>query len=284
VSVVLLGESGTGKEVMARALHGLSGRAGAFMAVNCGALPSSILEAELFGYRKGAFSGSVKDNPGLIRSADHGTLFLDEIGELAPSSQVAFLRVLQEQEVLPIGESKPIKVDTRLCTATHRDLEQLVEAGGFRRDLYARLSGYTLRLPPLRERREDLGLLIAALLQRDPRSQEVTFTPDAMRTMFTYEWPLNIRELEKCLSTARVLARGGPIELRHLPEPTRAHRAEKQQTALSPDELVIRDELIAALTEHRGNVAAVSRVMGKGRMQIHRWAKRFGLVLEAFRR
>src|SRR5688572_568824 len=160
VAVVLLGETGTGKEIVARALHELSGRPGHFIAVNCGALPEALIEAELFGHKRGAFSGAISDRPGLIRSADRGTLFLDEVGELPPESQVAFLRVLQEQEVVPVGDEKPIKVDSRLCAATHRDLDDLVATGKFRRDLYARLFGLVLELPPLRDRIEDLGILI----------------------------------------------------------------------------------------------------------------------------
>jgi len=166
VPVTFLGETGTGKEVAARALHALSRRRGKLVAVNCGAVPETLLEAELFGHRRGAFSGAVEDRLGLVRAAHHGTLLLDEIGELPAGSQVAFLRVLQEQEVVPVGGAEAVKVDVRLCVATNADLEALVAKGAFREDLYARLGGLVVRLPPLRDRREDLGLLIGAVLRR----------------------------------------------------------------------------------------------------------------------
>jgi len=181
VSVVLRGETGTGKEVVARAVHQLSGRPGELIAVNCGALPATLLESELFGYRKGAFSNAVEDRPGLVRAADRGTLFLDEIGDLPQSSQAALLRVLQECEVTPLGGTRPVKVDLRVICATHRDLEARVALGQFRADLYARLSGHTFSIPPLRERREDLGLLTAALLRRIAPDHDVRFEPDAVR-------------------------------------------------------------------------------------------------------
>jgi len=289
VAVVLLGQTGTGKEIVARALHELSGRPGPFVAVNCGALPETLLEAELFGHKRGAFSGAIHDRPGLIRSADGGTLFLDEVGELPPGSQVAFLRVLQEHEVVPVGDERPIKVDTRLCAATHRDLDALVERRQFRRDLYARLFGLVLELPPLRDRMEDLGILIAALLDRLAGERPITFTPAAMRAMVQHDWPLNIRELEKCLTAAIALAEDGPILLEHLPPSVRRPRVPRPGTLpeiepLSTEDLELREQLIELLTEHAGNVTAVAKVMTKGRMQIHRWAKRFGLDIEGFRR
>ena len=287
VAVVLLGETGTGKEVVARALHDLSGRPGQFVAVNCGALPETLLEAELFGHKRGAFSGAISDRPGLIRSSDRGTLFLDEVGELPPESQVAFLRVLQEQEVVPVGDERPIKVDTRLCAATHRDLDDLVATGKFRRDLYARMFGLVLELPPLRDRVEDLGILVAALLARIPGGDRATLTPAAVRALIRYDWPLNIRELEKCLVAAIALAGDDPVDVDHLPPPVRRPRPRASVPSdgepLSSEDAAIRDQLVALLTTHDGNVTAVARALGKGRMQIHRWAKRFGIDLESFR-
>ena len=284
VPVMLFGETGTGKEVTARALHELSGRSGPLVAVNCGALPATLLEATLFGHRRGAFSGAVESRPGLIRSADRGTLFLDEIGELPATAQAALLRALQEQEVLPVGEETPVQVDLRVCTATNRDLSALVAAGQFRRDLYARLAGLTVRLPPLRERRADLGLLIGVLLERLRAPTSVKFTPSAARAMFMHDWPLNIRGLEKHLATAMALAGDEPIDVHHFPEPlTPATRAVPVEE-LSAEERLHRDELISALEAHGGNVAAVARVFGKGRQQIHRWAERYGISLAAFRR
>jgi sigma-54 dependent transcriptional regulator, acetoin dehydrogenase operon transcriptional activator AcoR len=290
VAVVLLGETGTGKEVVARALHELSQRPGPFVPVNCGALPETLLEAELFGHKRGAFSGAISDRPGLIRSADGGTLFLDEVGELPADSQAAFLRVLQEHEVVPVGDERPIKVDTRLCAATHRDLDDLVERRLFRRDLYARMFGLVLELPPLRDRMEDLGILVAALLDRLGARPGTSLSPAAMRALLQHDWPLNIRELEKALTAALALTSGAIIELDHLPPAVRKPRAprlpdeERDDEPLSPDDIVLRQQLIDLLTTHAGNVSAVAKVLSKGRMQIHRWAKRFGLDLEAFRR
>jgi transcriptional regulator with GAF, ATPase, and Fis domain len=317
LAIVLCGESGTGKEVLARAAHAMSGRGGAFVAVNCGALPETLVETELFGYRKGAFSGAAEDRPGLIRAADKGTLFLDEIGDLPLPSQAAFLRVLQEREVVPVGGTRPVPVDVRLVAATHRDLDQLVAEGRFRDDLFARVSGLKILLPPLRERREDLGLLTAALLQRvaGEAAGEVTFDARAARAMFRYRWPMNIRELEKALTAAVVLAGDNPIESEHLPPavasalvaaggpregssdasdavngrddspgegPGEGDEGEDDRP-LSEQDLKRRDELIALLREHRGNVSQVARVMGKARMQIQRWIKRYKLDPEAYR-
>ena len=310
VSVVIGGESGTGKEIVARAIHELSGRTGPFVAVNCAALAQTLVESELFGHRKGAFSGADEDRPGLVRSADRGTLLLDEIGDLPPPAQAALLRVLQEGEVLAVGSTRPVKVDVRVLAATHRDLEQQVAKGEFRADLLARITGFTLKLPPLRWRREDLGLLIAALLQRIAPAQaaKVQLTGDAARALLRYRWPLNIRELEKCLTAALILAGDAAIDLPHLTDAVRAalHAPHGATPALSSgpaqplpasgapephapppplDEADTqkREELIALLQEHRGNVAAVARAMGKARMQIHRFIKRYQLSLESYR-
>jgi sigma-54 dependent transcriptional regulator, acetoin dehydrogenase operon transcriptional activator AcoR len=286
---VINAESGTGKELIARAIHALSKRSGAFVAINCGAIPQSLVETELFGYRKGAFSGASEDRLGMIRAADGGTLFLDEIGDLPPASQAAFLRVLQEREVLPIGATKPVSVDVRLVAATHRPLEELVSKGTFRADLLARISGYTVRLPPLRERREDLGMLIAALLARlaGKNADKVTFSPAAARALFKHHWPLNIRELEKCLETSVVLARGGPILPEHLPDGVRSALQQRTASAdpapeeeprvLSDEDRARKDELALLLEQHNGNVSAVARAMGKARTQIQRWIRRYGI-------
>jgi sigma-54 dependent transcriptional regulator, acetoin dehydrogenase operon transcriptional activator AcoR len=299
LSVVLSGETGTGKEIVARAVHGLSGRPGAFVAVNCGALPETLVETELFGYRKGAFSGANEDRPGLVRSADHGTLFLDEIGDLPLASQAAFLRVLQEKEVVPVGGTRPVGVDVRLIAATHRDLESLIANEEFRSDLHARISGVKVTLPPLRERREDLGMLAATLLERVGASERVSFDVQAARALFRYSWPMNIRELEKALAAAVVLAGELPIECEHLPpqipnalvapppeesEGTAVEDEPDDDRPLQPEDLRRRDELARLLREHKGNISAVARVMGKARMQIQRWVKRYKLDPESYRR
>ncbi|WP_437571577.1 sigma 54-interacting transcriptional regulator [Sorangium sp. So ce542] len=319
VPVLLQGETGTGKEVVARAIHALSGRTGELVAVNCGALPRELVEGELFGHRRGAFSGAVEDRPGLVRSADRGTLFLDEIGDLPAAAQAALLRVLQEQEVRPVGATRPVRVDLRVIAATHRPLQRMSALGEFRADLLARLSGYVAALPPLRQRREDLGLMLGALLERaaPERAAHLQIHPGAARAMLMYRWPANVRELAQCVTTAAVLAQGGTIEPRHLTEAIAraADRAgggggegeagrggevgregeagrdgeagregARREGEAGRDGEARRAELVALLGEHRGNVAAVARATGKARMQIQRWLKRYRIDPEQFRR
>ena len=292
VSVVIAGESGSGKELAARAIHQLSGRTGAFVPVNCGAIPGTLVETELFGYRRGAFTGASEDRPGLVRAADRGTLFLDEVADLPLPGQAALLRALQESEVLPVGGTKAIKVDLRLIAATHRDLKSLVQRGDFRADLYARIGGFTLTLPPLRGRREDLGIVLAAVLRKvaPDRCGRIQLSCEAARLLFRYGWPLNMRELEKSLSAAVALAPDGVIEPEHLPDDVRAEPASPAPAApqpptgqLSEEEVRRRDELAALMREHRGNIAAVARSLGKARMQVQRWLKRFGMDPASFR-
>jgi transcriptional regulator with PAS, ATPase and Fis domain len=284
--VVLRGESGTGKEVLARAVHRLSGRSGAFQAVNCAALAQSLAESELFGYRKGAFSGATEDRPGLIRSAQGGTLFLDEIGDLPLPLQGHFLRVLQESEVTPVGATRAVPVDFRLVAATHRDLEKMAAAGTFRADLLARIGGFTLELPPLRDRKEDLGMLIAALLHRHAgaAAEHVRFSLAAARALVHHDFRLNVRELEKALAVAVTLSEEGRIDVAHLPSgmPAKSDTAPPPQT-LSPHAGARREQLIELLRTHKGNIAEVGRAVGKARMQIHRWMKRYGINPADFR-
>jgi len=301
VSVVIHGESGTGKELVAQAIHKLSRRPGALVAVNCAALPQTLVESELFGYRKGAFSGATEDRTGLIRSADHGTLLLDEIGDLPPAAQAVFLRVLQESEVVPLGATRPVKVDIRVLAATHRDLEASVAENRFRADLLARIAGFTLSLPTLRERREDLGLLFGTLLRRhfSNRAERVSFSSEAARAMLLYDWPLNVRELEKCLTAAVVLAQFGTVEEAHLPGPVRASATGPKEEAgdavapvggklaplqLSQSDQRRREEIVALLREHGGNITSVARALGKGRFQIQRWIKRYRIDAKEFHR
>ena len=279
VPLVLGGETGTGKEVVARAVHELSGRRGDFVAVNCAALPAGLVEGELFGHRRGAFTGAVDDKLGLIRAAHGGTLLLDELGDLAAPAQAALLRVLQEREVLPIGDSKPAPVDVRFIAASHHDLDALVGRGVLRADLHARLAGHTTVLPPLRERREDLGVLVAALLRRHAggRAGTVELTPEAAYRLAASPWPGNVRGLEKALETALALAGETPIGAEHLRSVATA------SPAPGPDDDALRARLTALLTEHRGNISHVARAMGKARMQVQRWLKRFELDAERFR-
>ncbi|MGK3988806.1 sigma 54-interacting transcriptional regulator [Sorangium sp. So ce136] len=289
IPVLLQGETGTGKEVMARALHSLSGRPGAFVPINCGALPRDLVEGELFGHRKGAFSGATEDRPGLVRSADCGTLFLDEVGDLPLSAQVALLRVLQDREVRPVGGTRSSTVDIRVVAATHRPLERMAASGDFRPDLLARLSGHAIELSPLRARREDLGLILAAILRRieADRAEHVQLHPRAARALLMHGWPLNVRELEHCISTALVLSQRGAIDLEHLHGALKRNAtdaADAADAAARGDDATRPEELKALLREHGGNIAGVARAMGKARMQIHRWLKRYAIDPDDFRR
>jgi len=296
IAVLLRGESGSGKELAARAVHELSGRAGRFVPVNCAALVKTLVQSELFGYRRGAFSGANEDRVGLIASADGGTLFLDEIGDLPLDSQAVLLRVLQEGQVKPVGATETLSVDVRVVSATHRDLEAMIADELFRADLYARLAGMSLQVLALRERPEDIGMLIAELLRRHGGSASdlVSFDADAGRALLSYGWPLNVRELEQCLASAVVLAGQEPIALEHLAPAVRA-ALDKQpaevdrsvggdaEEALSDEDQQIHDQLCQALSEHCGNISAVARALGKDRKQIHRWVRRFRLSLRDYR-
>jgi DNA-binding NtrC family response regulator len=276
VPVVITGETGTGKELIARAVHALSGRSGPLVAVNCGALPATLVESELFGARRGAYSGATDDRIGLVRQADGGTLFLDEIGELPLPAQAALLRVLQEREVTPVGDTRPIAVDFRLVTATLHDLEQRVAAGAFRADLYARLAGFQIELPALRDRRHDLGLVVGTLLARHAPGRPIRFALDSVRALGRYDWPGNIREVERCLFAALALAgTANVIDGTHLPPAwtsAPAHASDAQ-----------RDDLLELLRRHRGNISAVARHLGKARMQVQRWIARYGIDVERYR-
>jgi transcriptional regulator with GAF, ATPase, and Fis domain len=291
VPILVLGETGTGKEVVARAIHALSRRQGKFVGVNSGAIPEALLESELFGSSRGAFSGSVADRPGLVRAADHGTFFLDEIGDLPLASQAAFLRVLQERRVRPVGGTDATPVDLRLVSATNRDVERLVREGKFREDLFGRIAGYRVTLPPLRERRQDLGLLVGVLLERalGDRAAGVTLSLEAARILFSYRFPLNVRELESWLSAAVALSGGAPIRPEHWPDPVDIGGDEEDAPGsaphrpLSAEQEQHREVVLGLLREHRGNVSAVARAAGKARNQVQRWLARYALDPEDFR-
>ncbi len=297
-SVVILGQSGTGKEVIAKASHKLSGRPGSFVAVNCGALPDSLVESEFFGHKKGAFSGASDDRRGLVLAADKGTLFLDEIGDLPLTSQAALLRVLQEREVTPVGATSPVPVDFRLVCATHRNMEALVKDGAFREDLLARLAGFVIDMPSLANRKEDLGVLIGTLLghlnEERGSKQDIALSNDAARALMVYQWPRNIRELRTCLQTALALATDNMIELEHLSPPVRKaledHGKKDTQSGpqtarpqLSAEQEHRREQLIQLLREHQGNISAVARTMGKARSQIQRWLRRYRIDADSFK-
>ncbi|MFN8580399.1 MAG: sigma 54-interacting transcriptional regulator [Gemmatimonadaceae bacterium] len=218
-TVLVTGESGTGKEMVARALHARSGRRGPFVAVNCAALPSELLESELFGHVRGAFTGAVRDRAGRFELADGGTLFLDEIGDMPPALQVKLLRVLQDHTFERVGDSRTQRVDVRVIAATHIDLAQAVAAGRFREDLFYRLRVVPIHVPPLRERRDDLTLLIPYLLGRigQRRGRALRLAPPALEALVAWDWPGNVRELENALEYATALCDGQTVHLEHLP-------------------------------------------------------------------
>jgi transcriptional regulator with PAS, ATPase and Fis domain len=292
ISVVLLGESGTGKEVVAREIHRHSGRRGQFRAVNCAAIPENLFESELFGYKRGAFSGADRDKQGILRAAHDGTLLLDEIGDMPLDAQAKLLRVLQSKEVYPLGATAPETVDVRVVCATHRDLKRLEHEDRFRPDLFARLNEYQLRLPPLRDRKEDIYQLFQAFLARHGRPDlGVSFL--FMTGLLHYDFPYNVRELEACAKRAIALAESGILDAPLLPEPVREEMASYGQAPSTHDSgahpaplrhgAPTEAELRALLSQHEGNVAAVGRVLGKARMQIHRWVERYAIDLDDYR-
>jgi transcriptional regulator with PAS, ATPase and Fis domain len=224
-TVLVLGESGVGKELISRAIHAHSPRGdGPFVAVNCGAIPDALLESELFGHVRGAFTDASSDKRGLFEEAQKGTLFLDEIGELPAPLQVKLLRALQEEEVRRVGDTRPIKVDVRVVAATSRDLSAMVEDGSFRQDLYYRLNVMPIEIPPLRERKEDIGPLIGHFIgvaNRKLGTRIAALTDDALRVLLAYEWPGNVRELENTVEHAAVMAESELVDVDALPERTR---------------------------------------------------------------
>lgn len=301
--VLLLGESGTGKEVLAQATHALSPRSeGPFVAVNSGALTQTLLEAQLFGHVKGAFSGAIKDEPGYFRSASGGTLFLDEIGDLPEGAQAVLLRALETSEVTPVGATRPVRVDVRVVSATLKPVSAL------REDLRMRLAGYTHSLVPLRDRLPDLGLVVGELLPRvaGARAAKVRFAPEAVRALGTHPWRLNVRELLQALKSAIVLAgeaaivRGADLPAGlgvSSPDPIVREASEKSASAAvstkgasasAPKAAVPADErkrtLLALLAEHQGNLSEVARKMQTTRVQVHRWLEKFAIDVESFRR
>ncbi len=245
VPVLLVGESGTGKEVLARSIHAQSGRKGALVAVNCGAIPANLVDAELFGHKKGAFTGAAQERVGWVRASDHSTLFLDEIGDLPLTAQASLLRVIEEAEVVPVGGNRPEALDLRVVAATQRDLKALVREGRFRHDLLARLDGITLQLPALRDRSEDIPVLLVLLLRRlAPERPDVRFTPAAAQAILTHDWPLNIRQLEQALVGALALSGNGPIERAHLPEAVVKGMEPQPIPEPDPEESRHREELL----------------------------------------
>ncbi len=282
MSILVSGETGTGKEFLAKAIHQASARAqGPFIPVNCAALPDSLIESELFGYESHSFTGaSTKGKGGLIREAHGGTLFLDEIGDMPLTSQTRLLRVLAEREVTPVGGSRPVAVDMRVIAATHQDLLALVRAGRFREDLYFRLNGATIALPPLRER-SDLGWIVSQLLsRRAPGDTPLVLSAAALDVMAIYPWPGNIRELVNVLDFARAVASGPTIEAEDLPEQV-FQKPRIGVTAAPSAEGGNRESaaLMDALRKAQWNVSAAARQLGIDRTTLHRRMRRHGVAL-----
>jgi two-component system response regulator AtoC len=301
--VLIFGESGTGKELVARAMH-FRGAFGArpFVAVDCGSLVPTLIESELFGYEKGAFTGALKSKQGLFQAADGGTIFLDEIGELPLELQAKLLRVLQEKEVRPVGSNQRIKVDVRVIAATNRDLEAAYKVGAFRKDLYFRLNVVTLHVPALRERRSDTPMLVHWFLERYAPGSELRVSNAAMKALMQYDWPGNVRELENCVERAVALGNGHIIDSGDLPPAIAAATAsqvsgresesssdldsgvaatpESPQTPLSTTDLedIERATIQRVFEQVNGDKALAGRMLGISRATLYRKLKRYNIT------
>ncbi len=283
VAVALLGESGTGKEVLARGLHALSPQSsGRFVAINCAAIPENLLESELFGYEKGAFTGAVKQTPGKIELAHKGTLFLDEIGDLPMSLQAKLLRFLQERVIERIGGREGIPVDVRVVCATHRDLKARIAEGLFREDLYYRLAEIVVEIPPLREREGDAALLAHAFVQRyadQNRRGGMKLTDEALDAIAAHRWPGNVRELENCLKRAVIMAEGNRITAADLGLEAVEADAEFFNLRRVRDEAE-RQAVLRVLARTNGNIARAAEMLGISRPSLYDLMHRFGLKKE----
>jgi len=277
--VLVEGEPGVGKERFVTAVHAASRRPGALVAIRGAALPAAHVEGELFGHRRGGSAGAVDDRLGHVRAAHRGTLFLDEISDLPPAAQTALLRVLAERAVTPVGDDRSIPVDLAVISATHRDVHTMAADGTFRAELLTRLLGVSMWIPPLRERREDIGLFVARTLARV--APGATLQSEAARRLLTAVWPGNVRELEQVVAAAALRAGPRPIALADLegvaafPVPS----SPAQSADWSAADAALRTRLVGALVAHGGNVSAVARALGRDRKQIHRWVERLAIDL-----
>jgi transcriptional regulator with PAS, ATPase and Fis domain len=269
----LQGESGTGKEIIARFIHQRSPRwRGPFMAINCAALPDQLLESELFGFERGAFTGAQQSKAGQIELAAGGVLFLDEVTEMSPAAQAKFLRVLQEREFLRLGGTRPVRVNVRVIAATNRDLDEAVERGAFRADLYYRLNVFDIRLPPLRERRDDILPLATGFL-REFTDPPAGLTREAMEALRRHEWPGNVRELRNVLERALIMCDGPFIDAEHL-----SLRARKDVSLSSNTDLgtLEKKAIERAMRDTSGNKAKAAKQLGISRMQLYTRLRKFG--------
>jgi len=287
-TVVIEGDSGTGKELLARAIHNLSFREDKdFVAVNCGALPETLLESELFGYKAGAFTDARKDKPGRFALAEGGTLFLDEIGEISPAVQVRLLRVLQERAYEPLGGVSSVNTDVRIISATNKKLSELVEQGKFREDLYYRINVMRLELPPLRERKEDIPLLVEHFINhfRRLRNKNIScVTDDVMATLLSYDYPGNVRELENIIEHCFVLCQGEAIERKHLP-PSLFPRSGGDEVTFGEMKTLKQMEIlliIEALRRNKGNREATAKNLGINKSTLFRKLKAYDIKPEVY--
>ena len=282
-TVLIQGESGTGKEVIARYIHSLSNRTeGPCLSINCGALPENLLESELFGHVKGSFTGAVRDKQGLFAAARGGSFFLDEVGEMPPSLQIKLLRVLQEREAIPVGATEAIPVDVRIMAATNRDLEEEMRKATFRSDLFYRLNVIAINLPPLRERREDILLLIESFLQHLATEQQVepkALSADTLDAVMVYEWPGNVRELENALEHAWVLSKANVIEPSALPERITKRKKEplvSERSYANPTlDVIERAYIMYVLQSEGGNKTRAAEVLGIDPSTLYRKLSRY---------
>jgi DNA-binding NtrC family response regulator len=287
--VLISGESGTGKELVARALHFRGSMAQTpFVAVDCGSLVPTLMESELFGYEKGAFTGATKSKAGLFQAANGGTIFLDEIGELPLEMQAKLLRVLQEKEVRPVGSNERETVDVRVIAATNRDLEAAYRAGTFRKDLYFRLNVVTVHLPPLRDRRSDIPVLVHHFLDRYAKSSQIHVTPAAMKSLLQYDWPGNVRELENCIARAVTLGDGITIDVADLPPTIRSEQPEvgavraAEASSLSTTALaeMERVTILRVFEQAHGDKVLAGKMLGISRATLYRKLKRYNIPLK----
>lgn len=286
-TILISGESGTGKELIAKAIHYRSGRASApFVSINCGALPENLLESELFGHVKGSFTGAIRDKEGMFKVASGGTFFLDEVGETTLAIQVKLLRVLQEREIIPVGGTAPIKVDVRLIAATNADLEKAVKEERFRADLYYRLNVIPVVIPPLRDRRDDIPLLVDHFLRiaSERSGRRKTVSKEAMDLLSNYDWPGNVRELENIVERACILQEGDDFRIEDLPDKVRHHSQERrkvvmQETQMTLDELE-KEYLVSVLEETSWQKKKASAILGINASTLYRKIQRYGLAQE----
>ena len=284
--VLISGESGTGKELVARAIHFRGAMAQTpFVAVDCGSLVPTLMESELFGYEKGAFTGAIKSKSGLFASANGGSIFLDEIGEIPLEMQAKLLRVLQEKEVRPVGSNDRVSIDVRVIAATNRDLEAAYRDGTFRKDLYFRLNVVTVHLPPLRDRRSDIPVLVHYFLNRYAPGAHVQVTPPAMKSLLQYDWPGNVRELENCIARALTLGDQEVIDVRDLPPAIRAEHSVSQgvptedANSLSTTALAEMEKMtiLRVFEQANGDKALAGKMLGISRATLYRKLKRYNI-------